>query len=314
MRSLEGMEHDDVVRRLSSLGRRPVEPHVAERHAALLASVAAPALPPSRRFRPVLAGTLLAGALLGGTGLAAALPGSLPDQAGSVARAVLEAVNLADDGRASDPSGTTRIADKAGHTGTGAADAAPEGTDAATDDAGTDDDAARRGPTKDAAHPGAGGVTRFTEGCTAGAPPTAFTGNHGQYVRSHPDDPATPDANERQVAAQSECGKPLPAVHGGEEDGDQDEDADDDDGRVGGPGRSPAGDRRTTTAPTTTATTPDGATRTGPPGQAGDDHPSARGDRGRGQGPEASPDASRSSSPGAAEQAPAKGSPPSGKR
>lgn len=222
MRSLERMEHDDVVRRLSSLGRWPVERHVAERHAALLASVAAPALP-RRRFRPVLAGTLLAGALLGGTGLAAALPGSLPDQAGSVARAALEAVNLADDGRASDPSGTTRTADKAGHTGTGAADAAPAGTDAATDNAGTDDDAAPRGPTKDAAHPSAGGVTRFNEGCTAGTPPTAFTGNHGQYVRSHRDDPATPDANERQVAAQSECGKPLPAVHGGEEDGDQGE-------------------------------------------------------------------------------------------
>ena len=135
-----------------------------------------------------MAGALLAGALLGGTGLAAALPGSLPDQASSVARTALEAVNLAED---DDPKDPAREADKAKSK----ADRA--------------DKAEAREARKAA---GGHGVARFTESCTTGTPPTAFVGNHGQYVKAHPDDPATADVNEREVAAESNCGKPLHAV------------------------------------------------------------------------------------------------------
>ena len=57
---------------------------------------------------------------------------------------------------------------------------------------------------------GPGRVERFLEGCTNpdGSP---FVGNHGQYVKAHADDPATADVNERQVAAESRCGKPIQA-------------------------------------------------------------------------------------------------------
>lgn len=55
------------------------------------------------------------------------------------------------------------------------------------------------------------GTARFTTGCT-NPDGSAFTGNHGQYVKAHPDDSATADVNEREQAAQSDCGKPLTAV------------------------------------------------------------------------------------------------------
>lgn len=174
------MELDDqspTVRRLHALGTQPVDPEVAARHEAYLAA-ATPA-PGRSRMRPLLAGTMLAGALLGGTGLAAALPGSLPEQAGSVAKEILAAAQLVDDD------------DKAAQAAKKAAKAAAKAS-------------------------GQHGTARFLTGCTVGNPPTPFTGNHGQYVKAHPDDPATPDVNERQVAAESDCGKPLSSLAGEE--------------------------------------------------------------------------------------------------
>lgn len=163
-------DHDDVVRRLRALGREPLDPTLAEAHTSYLVS------PPAARTRrrPMLAGALMAGAVLGGTGLAAALPGSLPQQAGSVARGALAAVKLVKD----KPTAAEKAAAKA-------------------------------------SRPAKVKVGRFTEGCTTGTPPVPFTGNHGQYVKAHPDDPATPDVNERQVAAQSDCGKPLTSLRAG---------------------------------------------------------------------------------------------------
>ena len=188
---METHDQDNVVRRLRSLGSQPVEPEVADQHASFLR--AATPGPASRRMRPLLAGALLAGTVLGGTGLAAALPGSLPEQASSVAKSALAAVNLVDDDESSSDKGAS------GEHGKSA-------------DAKADKEADTDGP---------GSVERFLAGCTAGTPPVPFVGNHGQYVKAHADDPATADVNERQVAAESDCGKPLDAI--ADEAGDTDE-------------------------------------------------------------------------------------------
>ncbi len=181
---METHDQDNVVRRLRSLGNQPVEPHVADQHASYLR--AATPVAGRGRMRPLMAGALLAGAVLGGTGLAAALPGSLPQQAGSVAKSALAAVKLVDDDSA---------ADKAAKAAAKAAKAAEKSAAKAAGDA-----------------DGPGKVGRFLAGCTAGTPPVAFVGNHGQYVKAHPDNPATADVNERQVAAESNCGKPIGAL------------------------------------------------------------------------------------------------------
>ena len=208
---MKHIHEEDVVRRLRSLGEHPVEPGVAERHASYLAA-AAPVVTHSRR-RPAITAALMAGALLGGTGLAAALPGPLPTQASSVAKSALEAVNLAEEEK--DP------AKEAAKTAKAEARAAAKAANG---------------------H----GVARFLTGCTVGTPPTAFVGNHGQYVKAHPDDPATADVNEREVAAESNCGKPAKAVAnkaaGGAEDDEkgkpEDAGAPDDKGRPESPGKS----------------------------------------------------------------------------
>ncbi|MGI8685221.1 MAG: hypothetical protein ACR2MO_09070 [Acidimicrobiales bacterium] len=173
---METQDQDNVVRRLRSLGTQPVDPGVADQHASYLR--AATPVAARSRIRPLMAGALLAGAVLGGTGLAAALPGSLPEQAGSVAKSALAAVKLVDD-------------------------------DSAAEKAAKAEQKAAAKTAKAADTDGPGKVERFLTGCTAGTPPVAFVGNHGQYVKAHPDDPATPDVNERQVAAQSDCGKPV---------------------------------------------------------------------------------------------------------
>lgn len=181
---METHDQDNVVRRLRSLGNQPVEPHLADQHASYLRA-ATPAAGRSR-MRPLMAGALLAGAVLGGTGLAAALPGSLPEQAGSVAKSALAAVKLVDDDSRADK--TAKAAEKAAKSAEKSAAKAAGDAD------------------------GPGKVGRFLAGCTAGTPPVAFVGNHGQYVKAHPDDPATADVNERQVAAESNCGKPVSAL------------------------------------------------------------------------------------------------------
>lgn len=194
---METHDQDNVVRRLRSLGSQPVEPHVADQHASYLR--AATPVPSRTRMRPLMAGALLAGAVLGGTGLAAALPGSLPEQASSVAKSALAAVNLVDDDEGDDD--------------------AERGNSAAAKAAKADRDAAKAADDTD----GPGSVERFLEGCTTGTPPVAFVGNHGQYVKAHADDPATTDVNERQVAAESDCGKPLGSLAEEADDSDEEQ-------------------------------------------------------------------------------------------
>lgn len=186
---MEPTQHDPVTRRLHSLGDQPVDPEVAARHRSLMASV--PVVSSRSRLRPLMVGSLLAGSLFGGVGLAAAAPG-VPDSASNVAKTVLATVTL---GAVDHPDKADKVAkaDDAGKDGREAAEAkqARKAAKAQNDPA--------------SQH----GVTRSTAGCPAG-----FTGNHGQYVSSVEDDPATADVNERQVAAQSECGKP---VHAGDD-------------------------------------------------------------------------------------------------
>lgn len=180
-------DQEDVIRRLQSLGTEPVEPSVAGRHLSFLA--AAGPVAASGRRRPLMVGAMLAGLVLGGTGLATALPGSLPQQASSVARSALAAVNLVHDDEASSHPSAAVAAAKA-------ARAAAKATEATTPDDQQSD----------------AKVERFLTGCTSGTPAVPFTGNHGQYVKAHPDDPATADVNEREVAAKSDCGKPLTSL------------------------------------------------------------------------------------------------------
>ena len=180
-------DQSDAVRRLHELGTHSVDPDVAARHEAYLSAVTP--TPGRSRMRPLLAGTMLAGALLGGTGLAAALPGSLPEQAGSVAREVLAAAQLVDD---------------------------EDGDKKA-------EQAAKKAARSAAKANGEHGTARFLEGCTVGDPAEPFKGNHGQYVKAHPDDPATADVNERQVAAESDCGKPLSSLNGDDNEAEADE-------------------------------------------------------------------------------------------
>ena len=182
MQTDHGTDQDDVIRRLHSLGTEPVEPSLASRHLTFLA--AAGPVTAGRRRSPLVVGALLAGLVMGGTGLAAALPGSLPGQASSVARSALEAVNLVD-GKQSTPEAKAAKA---------AAKAAKEAAKAAD----TSDSNLK--------------VGRFLTGCTTGTPPVPFTGTHGQYVKAHPDNSATADVNEREVAAKSDCGKPLSSI------------------------------------------------------------------------------------------------------
>ncbi len=177
---MEPTQQDHLTRRLRSLGDQPVDPEVVARHRSLMASV--PVASSRSRLRPLMVGSLLAGSLLGGIGLAAAAPG-VPDSASDVARNVLATVT----------GGAVNRPDRSGNE---VAKAAKERAKAAQQ---------ARSEAKAQKHPaGTHGVTRSTEGCPAG-----FTGNHGQYVSSVKDDPATPDVNERQQAAESECGKPV---------------------------------------------------------------------------------------------------------
>lgn len=176
------MENNDqeIVSRLRALGEQPIDPGLAARHTSFLAA-ASPVAARTRR-RPAVTAAFVAGVLLGGTGLAAAVPGPLPTQATSVAKSALKAVQLADD-EPKDPAKAARAAAKA---------------------------AGGKG----------GGVARYSGPECTGMPAGPY--NHGQYVKAHPDDPATLDRNERQEAAESRCGKPMHAGDGaGAEDKDK---------------------------------------------------------------------------------------------
>lgn len=193
---MELNEHDPITRRLHALGDQPIDPEVMASHRSLMASV--PVAAGRSRLRPLVAGSLLAGSLLGGMGLAAAAPG-VPDAASDVAKTVLATVTLGavdhpDHGKDKDKDKGAKVAEVDEDEQTPEAKAAAQAAKA------------ERKAAKAAGHPaGAHGVTRSTVGCPAG-----FTGNHGQYVSSVAQTPGVTE-EQKTAAAQSECGKPVHA-------------------------------------------------------------------------------------------------------
>lgn len=168
-------DFDSIQSRLRNLASAPVDDEVAERHLGALAFAVPAAAPVRSRSRMVVAGALVAGSLLGSATLASAVTGNLPDAAQDVVHSALAKVGV------DVPKGQAKKAEKAGTSG----------ADADSDK----------------------GVERFLDGCT-NPDGSAFEGNHGQYVKAHPDDKATADVNERQMAAESRCGKPIQAGTG----------------------------------------------------------------------------------------------------
>lgn len=171
-------DHAAVVTRLRAMGSQPVDRVLSARHAALMSSVASQGMVSRRRLRPVLVGGLVAGTLFGSVGLAGALTGSVT----APARAVLQTVGLMDDGDGAREE-TRKVAPAVEEVEAPDVDgSAPEGQ----------------------VTPGERGVERV--------PCEDFTGTHGQWVQSQPeDDPAT-EENERSQAAQDDCGKPVPST------------------------------------------------------------------------------------------------------
>lgn len=184
---MEPTENNPITRRLHSLGDQPIDPEIAASHRNLMASV--PVASSRSRLRPLMVGSLLAGSLLGGVGLAAAGPGQVADSASDVAKAVVVAVtgenDDAKDAKDKDAKDDDSPAAKA---------AAQEAT------------AARKAAKAASRASGAHGVTRSTEDC-----PANFTGTHGQYVSSVAKDPNSTEAK-KQAAAESDCGKPVKSV------------------------------------------------------------------------------------------------------
>ena len=228
-------EHDDLIRRLHDLGTAPVEPRLAASHLASLSTVTPAPVQPFKRGHLMVVGAMVATTFVSSSAMAGAMTGNLPGPAQDAAHTVLAKVGKdvprSDKGQARAEAAKAAKAERqAGKSGTAAK-------------GGADDDAV--------------GVERFlgdeTTPCTLpdGSP---FEGTHGDYVAAHPDDPETPDVDERAEAAQSPCGMPLDAV-------DAKHDPADDKGKgndAGGgkPATRPAGGKPATTGkPTTTTTT-----------------------------------------------------------
>ena len=233
-------DFDDITSRLRKLGAEPVDPEVAARHLRACNEVEA-VVPPARfRFRPAVAGGILAGALLGGTGLAGATGnlGPLQDEFHSVSAAVGLRV----------PEGSARpgpgeVKDYAAEAEQKAAEAqrkAQEATEAALRAGETAREAQQEANRVDApSSPPTTTVVRFygtpdapctipvvagegtkeKDGDGARESPTSpntdeaknaprvpfIVGTHDDYVRAHP--PAL-----REEAAKSDCGKPVKEV------------------------------------------------------------------------------------------------------
>ena len=227
-------EHDALIRRLHDLGSAPVDPGVAASHLATLSTVTPAPVQPFKRGHLMVVGAMVATTFVSGSAMAGAMTGNLPGPAQDAAHTVLAKV------------GKDVPRSEKGQARAEAAKAAK-----AERQAGRSSDKAGQGAA------GADGVERFlgdeTTPCTLpdGSP---FEGTHGDYVVAHPDDPATPDVDERAEAAQSPCGMPLDAV-------DAKHDSADDNGKgndAGGgkPATRPAGGKPSTTGkPTTTTTT-----------------------------------------------------------
>jgi hypothetical protein len=176
-------EHDDLIARLQAMADAPVDEAVAERHLAAMGGAIRTAPTSRPRGRLVVAGALVTGSLLGTGAMAGAATGALPAIAQDTAHTVMAKVGV-----------------KVPKSKAAEAKAKAKQAKAEREDAGT------------------GGTERFTGDGTVtctNVDGTPFTGNHGQYVSGHPDDAATTDVNEREVAAQSPCGKPLQAGNPG---------------------------------------------------------------------------------------------------
>ncbi|MDQ3756937.1 MAG: hypothetical protein M3394_03715 [Actinomycetota bacterium] len=180
-------EHDAIQSRLRRLASAPVDEAVAQRHLSSLGSVDAAPASSLRRGRVVMMGAVMAGTLVGSATLAGAATGNLPGPAQDAAHVAFAKVGI----------------DVPEAKAKGNGNARGKGSDKAS---------------KAVDEGGPGSVERFlgdaTTPCTL-PDSSAFVGNHGQYVAAHPDDPATA-VNEREVAAQSPCGKPLDAVEDAE--------------------------------------------------------------------------------------------------
>lgn len=238
-RAMEPTEHESIARRLHSLGTQPLDPEVSSRHRSLIASV--PVASSRSRLRPLMVGSLLAGSLLGGMGLAAAAPG-VPGPASDVAKTVLATVTL---GAVDRPDHGNNKGGKADD-----ADDTPEAKAAAQ----KAKDARKAAKAKN--HPaGTHGVARNTAAC-----PPGFTGNHGQYVSSVAKDPNATE-EQKTAAAKSDCGKPLSSVHPATPG------ADDDTNKPASPGKSDEEHGQGAGQPATEH------------GQSDDDHPGDRANR-----------------------------------
>ena len=102
-------DFDDITSRLRRLGQEPVDPQVAARHLSAMAEVhPVVVVVPRRRFRPALAGGILAGALLGGTGLAGATGNLGPFQEPFHRVSAAVGVNVPRDGQDDDPVETAK--------------------------------------------------------------------------------------------------------------------------------------------------------------------------------------------------------------
>ncbi|MBW3669243.1 MAG: hypothetical protein KY443_08530 [Actinobacteria bacterium] len=239
-------EHDALIRRLQHLGTAPVDSGVAASHLAGLSTIAPAPVQPFKRGHLMVVGAMVATTFVSSTAMAGAMTGRLPGPAQDVAHTVLAKV------------GTDVPRSEKGQARAAAAKAAN----------------GERKAAKGGADDGAPGVARFlgdeTTPCTLpdGSP---FEGTHGEYVAAHPDDPDTPDVNERELAAQSPCGMPLDAV-----DATHDPAADKGKGKGndggGKPATRPAGGKPATTGKptTTTTTTVEAESNTGTDGGDGD--------------------------------------------
>lgn len=187
---MEPTEHDPIARRLHSLGDQPIDPQVVASHRSLMASV--PVVPSRSRLRPLMVGSLLAGSLLGGVGLAAAGPGVVANSASDVAKAVVAAVSGDNETKGAVESPAAKVAAQQAKVARTEAREAERETKKADNGAENDH-----------------GVTRSYTDCPL---PGDKTGTHGQYVSSVSTVPGN-DVNERQVAAQSDCGKPVESVN-----------------------------------------------------------------------------------------------------
>lgn len=189
---MEPTENDPITRRLHSLGNQPIDPEVVVSHRNLMASV--PVAPSRSRLRPLMVGSLLAGSLLGGVGLAAAGPGVVADSASNVAKAVVAAVSGENEKEDADKSPAARAAAQQAKVARAEAKEAKKAARAANHPAGTH------------------GVARSDDGCLNGFDGSAS--NHGQYVSSVAKTPGVTE-EQKTTAAQSDCGKPVHAGNDG---------------------------------------------------------------------------------------------------